>query len=120
MLGYSLLRGVTTALGNRVQRVINIGANTVVLLELLHEVWPGCITARRFSLLAGNAYTPAWLDAHYVSCHGVCPLVALIPKFQSVRAGDSTTREHVAAMDAVIDAKPDRPADGADGAKDRG
>jgi len=119
-LATSLLRGVTTALGNRVQRVTNIGASTVILLELLHDVWPGWITARQFSLLAGNAYTPAWLDIHYVSCQGVCPLVALIPEFQSVRAGDSTTREHVAAMDAVVDAKPDRPADGADGAKDRG
>jgi hypothetical protein len=35
-------------------------------------------------------------------------------------AGDSTTREHVAAMNGVVRAKPDRPADDADGAKDRG
>ena len=36
-----------------------------------------------------------------------------------MRAGDSTTREHVAAMNGVVRAKPDRPAEGADDSKDR-
>ena len=36
-----------------------------------------------------------------------------------MRAGDSTTREHVATVNGVVDAISDRPADGTDGAKDR-
>ena len=98
---------------------MNIGASSVALLELLHEVWPWCIPARLFPLLAGNAYALAWLDVRYVSRQGVCPLIALISEFQSMRPGDSTTREHVAAMNGVIRAKPDRPADSADDSKDR-
>jgi hypothetical protein len=99
---------------------MNIRASSVVLLELLHEVWSWCILAKMLSLLAGNAYAFAWLDVRYVSCQGVCLPVALISEFQSMRTGDSTTREHVAAMNGVVRAKPNRPADDADGAKDRG
>ncbi len=113
------LRGVATTLGHRVQRIMNIGTGTVVFLHLLNKVWPWCITSRQLSLLTRNAYPLPWLDVRDVSCQGVRLLVALIPEFQSVRAGDSTTREHVATVNGVVDAISDRPADGTDGAKDR-